>query len=257
MFKIINIALIWTFIFSLSSAQEKTLFYSTNPMYPPYDWSSDGKIFRGASIELLEMAAPPGVILKPMVFPWKRSLVMADEGSVHLLLSLRITSERMKFLNFTTNKAFPNPIVVFTRKNAPINFKKWNDLKKYRGGISLGDTFGGGFDEYLKNELTVDTAADMSANFKKLELGRIDYFVSGYYLGIAYLKSNNLANIIALSPPISNQDIYFGFSKKYTDQYVIDYINSKLKELDKKGVPEKLLKKYIDIYAEEPIELFK
>lgn len=257
MFKIIKFALIWTFIFSLSSAQEKMLYYSTNPMYPPYYWSADGKIFRGASIELLEMAAPPGVLLKPLVFPWKRSLVMADEGSVNLLLSLRITPERLKFLNFTVHRAFPNPIVIFTRKDNPITFKTWDDLKKYRGGMSLGDTFGGGFDEYLKRELTIETAADMAVNFKKLELGRIDYFVSGYYLGIAYLKSNNMANIISLSPAISNQDIYFGFSKKYTAQYVIDYIDKKLEELDKKGVPEKLLKKYIDIYAEDPIELFK
>lgn len=228
-----------------------TVIYSTNPNYPPYDWAEDEKVFQGASIELLTRVIPAGVQAKPRVVPWKRALSMAEDGSIDLLLSLRITPERSAYLDFTKHRAFPNPISVFVRKDRVFSFKDWSDLKGKRGGVSQGDTFGAGFDEYWRKELQIEEARSLEENFKKLQAGRIDYFVSGLFLGRSYILKNKLAaELTALDKPISTQDIYFAFSKKSKHGALKAAMEKKLEELDRKGLPEKLLLKYLKRYAE-------
>jgi len=227
----------------------RTVVYSTNPKYPPYDWDAGNNGFDGASIELLKMVMPPELPLKALVYPWKRSLFLAEQGQIDLLVSLRITPERSSYLTFTSHRSFPNPIVVFVRKDRKFSYTSWKDLKKRKGGISAGDTFGGGFDEYWRNNLTIEDAPTMLENFQKLDNGRIDYFVTSKYVGKAHLSKNPPEHeIISLSPTISNLDIHFGFSKRSACAPLADYVSKRLKELDGKGIPEKLLKKHLKRY---------
>lgn len=222
------------------------LVYSANPSYPPYHWvGADGRL-EGASIDLLKMVAPQGLVLKPVVLPWKRALALAEHGDVDLLLSLRNTPERAKFLAFTSARAFPNPIVVFVREDRTFPFDSWSDLKGRRGGISLGDTFGNGFDEYWRAELSIEEAKNMEANFEKLEAGRIDYFVTSKFVGEAYSSSRPLKHgFVQLGKPVSSQDIHFGFSKRSPCADLAEQMDRKLRELDKKGVLEQLLRVHL------------
>ena len=227
--------------------------YATNPHYPPYDWSVGDAAFAGATIELLEMAAPEGVRLRPVVLPWKRALLLAGEGRIDLLASLRITPERSQYLRFTSHRAFPNPIVAFVREDRRFPYAKWDDLKDKTGGVSSGDTFGGGFDAYMREQLHVEEAPSMEENFHKLDSGRIDYFVTSLYAGQAYQATHRRAHpVIALSPPISEQDIHFGVSLRSPCLPLLERLSARLEELDAQGVPEKLLRKYLRHYAEYP-----
>lgn len=236
------------------SAKEKVvLTYSTNPAYPPYDWANTVESFDGASIDLLKMVVPPDVTLVPIVMPWKRAMSMAKEGQIDLLVSLRINPERKEYLRFTDSKAFANPIVVFVRADKSFPFHKWSDLKGKLGGVSLGDTFGAGFDEYWKKELKVEEAPTMDNNFSKLANGYIDYFVTSLYVGQAYVASHPEAkSIVALPMPISSLDIHFGFSKQYKNDTLIQYVNRKLAELEKTNVSDQLLQKALQRYKAKP-----
>jgi polar amino acid transport system substrate-binding protein len=229
----------------------KSVVYSANPQYPPYHWSVANDRFDGASIELLNMVMPPGLPVQPAVYPWKRTLFLAEQGEIDLLVSLRVTPERSRYLSFASHRAFPNPIVVFVRKDRVFRYKSWSDLKKRKGGISNGDTFGGGFDEYWPRELVIEEAPTVLENFQKLDSGRIDYFVTSKYVGEAHLsKYHHEHAIISLSPPVSAFDIHFGFSKRSPCAPLADYVGRRLRELDQKGVPKKLLRKYLDRYKE-------
>ena len=229
----------------------KSIVYSTNPQYPPYGWSVGEDRFDGAGIELLKMVLPPAISLKPVVYPWKRTLFLAEQGSIDLLVSLRVTPERSEYLTFTSHRAFPNPIVAFVRKDRKFAYKSWQDLKKHPGGISVGDTFGGGFDEYRRAELTIAEALTMLENFQKLDSGRIDYFITSRYVGEAHLTQHPPAHeIIALSPAITNLDVHFGFSKRSVCAPLVQYVSRKLAELDSKGISGKLLKKHLKRYKE-------
>ncbi|QEM68549.1 amino acid ABC transporter substrate-binding protein [Geobacter sp. FeAm09] len=98
----------------------------------------------------------------------------------------------------------------------------------------------------------------MVENFRKLAAGRIDYFITSYYLGQAYLASQeNGHEIIALAPAISKQNIHFGFSRNSACASLVDYVSHRLEELDRKGVPERLLKKHLRRFNEQSHGLFK
>jgi len=230
------------------------LSYAANANYPPYSWTSDGASYRGASKDLLEMLVPAGIALKPVIVPWVRTLAMAERGQIDLLLSLRVTPEREKYLNFFPAPAFANSIVVFVLKDSQLKTADWALMKNFRGGVSRGDSFGNGFDEYLKQHLSVEEAVNMVNNFKKLSMGRIDYFVTGEYLGRAYLSNNpdkEMTGIVALQPPISTGTIHFAFSKDSPCNSLAAPMNAKLAELIRQGVPAKLLNEALKRFAVE------
>jgi len=237
-----------------AAADCTTLRYATNPNYPPFSWPGERDDYKGASIELLKLVAPPGVALVPVMFPWKRSQAMAEAGQIDLLLSLRITPERERYLSFTRAAAFANPIVVFVPETSPIKYADWQTLKNYQGGVSLGDAFGNGFDEYMRDNLKVDTAPTMIENFRKLKLGRIDYFVSGDYLGRAYLRSaagKAGQRVISIDPPISSGSIHFGFSRRSACIGLLKDMDARLAELNTKGTPSRLLDDALNAFALE------
>lgn len=218
--------------------------YATNPNYPPYGWATDDVSYRGASKELLNLLVPQGVALKPVVVPWQRAQIMAKKGDIDMLLSIRVTPEREQYLNFFPAPAFANSIVIFALQDSQLKTASWSHLQKYRGGVSRGDSFGSGFDEYLKQNLSVEVALNMTANFKKLALGRIDYFVSSEYLGRAYLARRpevRKAKIVSLMPPVNTDMIHFAFSKSSACNSLMATMNARLAELNRKGVPQRLL----------------
>lgn len=233
-----------------SRAESAALRYSANPLYPPYHWSLGTDRFDGASIELLSRVLPPGIALVPVREPWKRVLAMAADGEIDLVLSLRATPERAEYLAFTEHRAFPNPIAVFVRADSPIRVDDWAGLAPYVGGVSLGDYFGGGFDEYWRARLRVETAPSLVENFEKLRLGRIDYFVSGYYMGQSYLAASGLSGrIVALRPFVSNEGIRFAFSRRSPWIRLLPSVDKRLAELDAKGELEAILKRHLDRFS--------
>lgn len=234
---------------SADAASMLALRYSGNPDYPPYHWCQSQQALTGASVEQLRLITPGGVKLLPRLYPWKRVLQAAETGQLDIILPLRINADRARYLRFSQNPAFENPIAVFTRKDRPIRYQGWDSLKPYRGGISLGDIFGDGFDEYLASNLTIDVGPDMESNFKKLELGRIDYFITGRYVGMAYLKKEKMAGLISDWPtPVSVSKIHLGFGNK-VPAAVIDEMDQSLKKMADSGASTALLKKWVDIYA--------
>lgn len=224
--------------------------YATNPNYPPFGWNNGKGGYDGAAVALLRKVAPPGVHLVPLELPWRRAQEMARSGSIDLLLAIRPTEEREKYLLFTSHRAFANPIVVFTRHDPSFPYGQWSDLKGRLGGVSIGDSFGHGFDNYLKTELTVEEAPSAENNFRKLAFGRIDYFVSGYYFSMAILKGGPLESLIeARQPPVTDGDIGFAFSRKSACSGLAVDMSARLAELDQAGVPERLVKEAVAEYV--------
>jgi polar amino acid transport system substrate-binding protein len=227
----------------------ETIVYSANPQYPPYHWAVGGGRLEGASIELLDKLRLAGVMLKPVVYPWKRVLLMAEHGEIDLVLSLRKTPERSAFLTFTDGQSFPNPIVVFVRADRSFPYQQWADLKGRRGLISLGDKFGGGFDEYWPKDLVIQESGTMDENFKRLKEGQIDYFITSQFAGQAHLNSpQGRAGrpITYLAPPISDEGVYFGFSKKSPCISLLTQFDRRLSALKKQHELGAILNKYLN-----------
>ena len=241
----------------LANAQDNVIRWATNPNYPPYDWAIDEQHYAGAASELLKLVAPAGYELREVLVPWVRAQEMARRGEIDLLVNVRITPERSVWLQFSKNPTFYNPIVVFMRRDRTIPLKSWDELKPLRGGVTMGDAFGNGFDEYLKASLSVEAIPNMSGNFRKLNAGRIDYFVSGYYMGMAWLAQAGLQErIVALQPPISKNYIHLGFSRLSPHAHLLPGIDRRLAELNADGTLDRLLKEQLAIFSAQPRAVF-
>lgn len=222
-----------------SLAQEcKKIVISADPSYPPLHWY-DGSTLQGASIEvtarILDDLGLPYEI--KYVGPWKRVLFNAEQGNIDMVVTLKNTQERRTYLAFTSNAAFANPIVVFVPRASNFKYSKWGDLKGKRGGVTRGNKFGEGFDEYMDEQLTIDFAPLPESSFKKMKIGRIDYFITGLYAGMAYISENELeAEFTALNPYVTQSYNYMGFVKRSPCIKYLPAFDNHLAELKRQGI---------------------
>lgn len=254
---ILRLAVVCLWFSFAAQAQEKVITWASNPKYPPYDWSHEENHYDGAAAVLLPLIIPEGYTLRPVMVPWARAQRMAQEGYIDLLVNLRITPERSAWLQFSKNPTFPNPIAVFMRKDNAVPFESWDELKSLRGGVTIGDAFGNGFDAYLKANLKVEAIPNAYSNFRKLESGRIDYFVTGYYMGMTWLVNANKQEVIVpLKPFISNHSIHLGFSRRSPHVALLPEIDRKLAQLAADGTLARILNEQILAAARIPAEVF-
>ncbi|MBA5686788.1 substrate-binding periplasmic protein [Rugamonas apoptosis] len=206
---------------------------SADPDYPPLHWY-DGKELRGPSIELAthilaDLKIPYEV---RYVGPWKRVLANAAIGKIDLVATLKIQPERERYLDFVRTPAFPNPVAVFVPRERAFVFNTWQDLASHKGGIALGNTFGQEFSEFAAAHLRLEESGTADSNFRKLGLGRIDYFVVGLFAGEAWLaRHGRSAQIVAIRPFLADDKNYYAFSKYSPCTRYLDAFEARLKEL--------------------------
>ncbi|MCU6500652.1 transporter substrate-binding domain-containing protein [Rugamonas sp. A1-17] len=206
---------------------------SADPDYPPLHWY-DGKTLRGPSIDLAtrilaDLKIPYEV---RYVGPWKRVLATAAAGKIDLVATLKIQPERERYLDFVRTPAFPNPVAVFVPRQHAFIFNTWQDLASHKGGIALGNTFGREFSAFSAAHLRLEESGTADSNFRKLGLGRIDYFVSGLFTGEAWLaRHGGGAQFMAMRPFLTEDKNYFAFAKLSPCTRHLDAFEARLKEL--------------------------
>lgn len=188
---------------------------TADPTYPPLHWY-DGRTLQGASIELTAR------VLKDLglpyefryVGPWARVLKEAQEGKVDMVVTLKDTPERRDYLAFPATPAFMNPIAVFVAKASSFPYAGPADLHGRRGGISRGNRLGGPEGRALEQSLRLEEGPDSAHNFSKLALGRIDYFITGLYAGLAQqFVRPDAEKFSVLTPYLLESPNYMGFVK--------------------------------------------
>lgn len=228
-------------------AECRQLIVTSHPAYKPLHWY-DGQEMTGASIDLAkrvldEMRVPYEI---RYVGPWPRVLKMAEIGRVDIVMSLKNTPDRREYMDFTTTPSFSNPMAVFVRQDRSFAFNRWEDLIGKHGGVNQGDHYGEGFDEFLRDRLNVESTTEMAANFRKLAAGRIDYYVTGLYAGLAYLADNpGKVPMQALPHLINRGVVHVGFSRKSPCLSLLPGFEQRLRQLVKNREPDKLLDKYL------------
>lgn len=172
-------------------------------------------------------------------------------------MALKVTPERQAYLDFTPARFSANPMAVFTRRNWPFSYREWQDLAGHLGVVARGDRYGDGFDEFLQQNLRVVEANDMAQAFATLINRRVDYFVTGYYAGRAYLAGKGLeTSVTPLSPMINEGAIHHGFSKRSPCVRLRQAVSDKLQQYEADGTTEKLLDAYLARWREHSTHPF-
>ncbi|NVO05460.1 MAG: transporter substrate-binding domain-containing protein [Rhodoferax sp.] len=227
---------------------------TADPAYPPLHWF-DGKALQGASIEIAKRVLDDLKIPYEVRFvgPLPRVLMKAERGEVDLVATLKKTPDREKFLSYPKTAALSNPVAVFAARKRPFPFRDRRDLVGLRGGITNGNLFGDGLDEYLREHLRFEEANSPENNFDKLNLGRIDYFLTGYYAGMAFLsKRGEEDKFEALTPYVAATQNYLTLARNGHCADQLDLIDAQLALLKKNGVIDGLIRQSILLWKARP-----
>lgn len=223
---------------------------SGDPSYQPFSWY-DGKTMRGAALEVVTKALQRIQLPYEVryVGPFARLLLETKSGGVDIIVELKDLPERRAFLDYSNTAMFLNPIAIFTRKDEQIPYHDWNDLRGLHGGITNANKFGGGFDEFLVDNLTVEVANDIKGNFDKLARRHIDYFITSYYPGMNYLmESGRLADFKTLRPYVTESANYVAWSKTSPCADRMRELDNALSNMESEGEIRKIVDAHLDTW---------
>lgn len=234
------------FYSSVQAAQCSKVVLSADSDYPPLHWY-DGKRLTGASIEIAVSAMQALNIPFEVRYagPFHQVLRGAKSGEIDMISSLKDTPERREFLTYTSVPLFANPIAVFVQSDRKFAYTGWNDLIGKKGGVTQGNQFGNGFDDFLNKNLTIEVQQKLHMSFTKLELGQINYLITGYYSGLAYLASVDQQNkFVALKPFVTQTDNLIAFAKQSPCIVHLKELNAQLERMKKSGALKTILDKH-------------
>lgn len=234
------------------------LVLSADPAYPPLHWYN-GKTLQGASIEIAKRVLSDLKIPYEIRYlgPFPRVIAAAERGDIDMIASLKRIPEREVFLLYPQTAAFSSPVSVFTARERPIKFRDRNDLIGKKGGKTRGNLFGSDLDDFIKSHLTVEEANLPENSFNKLALGRIDYFLTGYYTGMAILlKRGDEASFIANAPFLVETPNYLVLAKNGHCADQLERIEAELAMLRKSGALDDLVRKSVQRWKSKP-DLFE
>ncbi|MES2952904.1 MAG: transporter substrate-binding domain-containing protein [Pseudomonadota bacterium] len=240
-------------------AQCTRLVLAADPDYPPLHWF-DGTAMHGASIAIAKRVLEDLQIPYEVRYlgPFPRVMAAAERGDIDMVATLKKTPEREAFLLYPKTPAFANPVAVFTARERPIAFTGRADLMGLRGGITRSNVFGDGFDEYMKQNLNVEEANSPENNFSKLGAGRLDYFITGFYTGMAHLlKRGDEERFVAKSPFLVETANYVVLTRKGNCADKLEAIDARLAALKKSGALDELIRQSFAQWKARPVVIIK
>ncbi len=233
-----------------ASAQQREctkVVISADSDYAPLQWY-DGKNLRGASIDIAVAALQAINVPFEVRFvgPFYRVLEEAKSGEIDMVASLKENPERREYLSFVPVPLFANPIAVFVAKDKRFAYAGWNDLIGKKGGVTRGNQFGDGFDAFLAKNLKIEEEQKAYMNFKKIELGRLDYLITGYYSGLIYLRQSGQEDrFMALRPYVAQSDNLIAISKRSPCLKYLPALEQQLNNMRQKGQFKQILDKHL------------
>lgn len=164
---------------------------------PPWKTQANGQ-HGGAYTEIVrELAKRVGLELQIVDCPLKRCMLMLESGEADIVIGIKDTAERKRFLRFlaTPYRTSSSDKVFYVPASGAVPITQYGDLRPLRIGVKHG---AGYFDRLDRDTgLRKDAAKDMRINFQKLVLGRLDTLVIPEDQGEALVAELGLAGKVA------------------------------------------------------------
>lgn len=231
---------------SINQPQEKIYLASGHPEWPPIMWRVDNNKIIGVAPELVGQIFSDLNISIEFSYCglWDEVQNKAKSGEVDLIVAAYKTAGREKYLLYS--EAYTeDPIAIFVKKDNDFLYAKWEDLISKRGVLTIGDSYGQKFDDFIKDYLTTKTVNTAKEAFEALTIGEADYFVYALFSGEKFIALNGLGAQIKILPNyIAAENFYVAISKKSSLVAYLPQINQKLAEKKKDGTIQFLIDKY-------------
>ncbi|MEX5553717.1 substrate-binding periplasmic protein [Pseudomonas pergaminensis] len=148
-----------------------------------------------------------GVDVQWQFLPWKRCLVMLDQGQADGALDIFHSHERDALLLYPSEPLSEVEFVLFYANERPHPAQSLEDLRGLTVGTSPGYLYGAEFsDSGLFNR---EPAPSHEANFGKLMLGRIDMVITDRRVGQHVIKALGLEGKVSQAPAVVSRQPQF------------------------------------------------
>ena len=226
---------------SCAFASAETIYYATNPEYPPFESvEADGSVV-GYDVDLINAIGEKiGVTFEAqsMAFDAVVSAVQADPNTIGLS-GISITEERKLSVNFSDGYIDAG-LVVIMKADAP--FKTVDDLKGKMIGVQLGTT-----SDFKAEEITgaenVQTYGTFINAVLDLQGNQIDAVIVDAPVGMAILASINDPTLVIADIDLGAAD-WYGIAVNKDNTELLEKINAALAELKAEGFMDALAAKY-------------
>jgi polar amino acid transport system substrate-binding protein len=184
-------------------AHGESLRIVTEP-WPPYVYLQDGKP-TGIDYEITARVFKRlGIDVEWQFLPWRRCLMMLDEGEADGALDIFESPERDNHLLYPSEPLSQVEFVLFQAKARPHLFGSLDDLKGLKIGTSPGFIYGQEFRDSRLFER--ETAPTLEANLGKLVLGRVDLVITDRRVGRYAVKALGLQDQVEELPVMVSRD---------------------------------------------------
>ncbi|HEV3239712.1 MAG TPA: transporter substrate-binding domain-containing protein [Casimicrobiaceae bacterium] len=212
---------------------------ATDPTFPPFEYSEDGKRV-GFDVELIEAIAK---VLNKKV-EWTD---IDFKGLIPGLLSKRfdvaasaiyITDDRKKVVDFT-DSYYPGGLVIMTTK-ADKRIQGPDDLKGKKVAVQVGTKSV----NYLKENFPSVERIEVEKNqemFQLVEVGRADAAVTGKPAAKLYARTRGTLQVVETQLTVEE----YGYAMRKDEPELLKQFNDALKKLKADGTYQQLVKKYL------------
>ena len=165
----------------------------------------------------------------------------ARSGKVDVLVAAYKTAERETYMDYSTPYTV-DPVSLFVKKGKDFVFTDKEDLIGKKGVVTIGDSYGQEFDDFLKEKLSVEKVATPDEAFALLIDGEADYFIYALYSGQNALAAKKLTGQIVILPNyVSVENFYLTISKKSPLVKYLPQVNSLLEKYKADGTIDRII----------------
>ncbi len=240
---------IWLILFliltaaSTQAGQHITIVRGQN--FPPYHYLDENGSEAGFIIDIIRStAASMELDVQFKQFPWSRCLHMMKAGTADAMMNLFKTKERVQFLDFPDTPLAHEVNRFFKLKSISIDYTgDMSVLKSFRMGFIRNYSYGPAFDAMdFPRAVTFETEQDLIKSLVKEN--RQIVVGNEIVLRLLLRQTGFESRVDTLSPAVSNDPLYIGFSKARRHQHTSKQFSDALKQFKATPAYEAILKKY-------------
>ncbi|SLM31235.1 conserved exported hypothetical protein [Desulfamplus magnetovallimortis] len=227
--------------------QQLTVYGDAN--YPPYSYEENGQP-KGVYVDILTEAFSrmEAYDVTIEMRPWKRGIHMIKAGKVLALFPPYFNEERTLWMNYS-EPILQEELIIFAKAEKLEGKSIWpDDFYGSKVGLNRGfdpiSMAGEKFSQAIEaGKIELEEADNNEMNLKKLEAGRLDYYINDKLIDITAYPS------ITRGMTTNHNFGYLGFTRKYENfPYISDFKNEFdqiIKEMKAKGEIDKILQQYL------------
>ncbi len=177
--------------------------------------------------------------------PFKRRLLMVKNGDLDLVCGLLKRQDREAYIHYIQPPYKKrSDTIFFVPKGKADRIKTYEDLY----GLKIATVFGSKF--FIKfdkdNRLNKEPVAQVTLNFKKLLLGRVDTIIINESTGIDLMHKMRISDQIEMAPYRFNREkfVYIGISKNSWLMERIDTIEPVIRKMVLSGKIRQIIEDY-------------